>query len=190
MTTRAATWPSGTRVVWRDLTWGEYRDARSRLGPPAEIALHVYKLCVIHGPRPEEIPAGIMMWIYKDQLEKSPFSGAFQTIPLPLENARKKVGDSYLLCAQAFIASVFKIPFEVMDGWSAETLLVRLAQAEFVSGVPLNPVDPKTAKSAKGGNKRPKKPLTDAQQAVIERRNDPAFNRRPRQTGPGTRRAS
>ena len=181
MTTRAATWPSGTRVVWRDLTWGEYRDARSRQGPPAEVALHVYKLCVVHGPRPEEIPAGIMMWIYKDQLEKSPFSGSFQTLSLPLENARKKVTDSYLLCAQAFIASVFKIPIEVMDGWDSETLLTRLAQAEFVSGVPLNPMDPKSVKDSKSKLQRKKKQLTDAQQIALERRNDPAFNRRPGQ---------
>jgi hypothetical protein len=102
-----------------------------------------------------------------DELENSPFSGSFQNLSLPLEESRNKIRSNYLLSAQAFIASVFKIPFEDMNDWDADTLLTRLAQAEFVSGVPLNPVDPKTKKTNKKAP-RPSK-LTETQRKVMER---------------------
>jgi len=184
MMTRAATWPSGTRIVWRSLTWGEYRDVRSRQGPPAEKALQVYELCIIDGPRPDEIPAGIMMWLYQDTLEKSPFSGSFQAISGPLQWHREKISNTYLLCAQALVASVLRVPFEVMDTWDAETFFTRVAQAEFIAGVPLNPVDPSTVVPDKVGSKRTKKPFTPAQEIAIKRvKDDRAHASRAGQTG-------
>lgn len=172
MITRA-TWPSGATVVYRSLTWGEYREVSSLQGPPAEKALELYKRCVTEGPREDKVPAGIMMWIYQSELGRSPFSGSFQAIAGQLDQARAKVTDSYLLCAQAMIASVFKISFEEMNAWDANTFLTRLSQAEFISGVPLNPVDP-TAPKDKKGNTRRKKPLTPAQQKVMEKRSPTA----------------
>lgn len=181
MPSRAAIWPSGTRVTWRGLTWGEYREVQAHQGPPAEKALEVYQKCLIEGPRPNEIPAGIMMWVYNYELENSPFSGSFQSLSLPLEKARAKVSGTYLLSAQAFIAAVFKLPFAEMDKWDAETFLTRLAQAEFVSGAPLNPVDPQ-AQPAQKAPARPKKPLTDGQKIALERRQ----NDRPNPKGTAT----
>lgn len=176
MSIRAATWPSGTRIVWRGLSWGQYREVHSHQGPPAEKALKVYQYCVTEGLAPEQIPAGIMMWLYQYEMENSPFSGSFRAISGPLQKYREKITGTYLLSAQAFIASVFKIPFEKMDEWDTETFLTRLAQAEFVSGVPLNPVDPTTTAKGASGNKmetrRPKKPLTEVQQIALERHND------------------
>jgi len=173
MTTRAATWPSGTRVVWRSLAWGEFRELHALNVTPAERALLVYQACVIEGPPPETLPAGIMMWICMDELENTPFSGSFQNLSLPLEESRAKVRGNYLLSAQAFIASVFKIPFGDMDDWDANTLLTRLAQAEFVSGVPLNPVDPKAAKTAKGRPAARLSKLTDTHRKILEKRGTP-----------------
>jgi hypothetical protein len=170
MSIRVAIWPSGTRVTWRSLSWGEYRKIKSLPGPPAEKALEVYTLCVTEGPRPDEIAAGIMMWLSQYELDSSPFSGSFQTLSGPLQQIRDKVSSTYLLSAQAFIAAVFKIPFEKMDEWDSDTFLTRIAQAEFMSGVPLNPVDPMAIKSGKSKIKQGKKPLTNAQQIAIDRR--------------------
>lgn len=180
MPTRAAIWPSGTRVVWRDLTWGEHRKVRSHQGPPAEKALEVYQTCVLEGPEPDRVPAGIMMWIFQVTIEQSPFSGTLKSLSLPLEEKRQRVTGSFLLSAQALIASVFKVPFETMDTWDGDTFLTRIAQAEFIAGVPLNPVDPNAKKQ--GNKKRPKKPLTNAQQMAIDRKNE---NARPNQSSSG-----
>lgn len=178
MSTRVATWPIGTRVTWRGLTWGEYRKIQSLQEPPAVKALEVYNLCKIEGPRPDEVSAGIMMWIFQYELEKSPFSGSFTAISGPLQQSREKVTNTYLLSAQAFIASVFKVPFEKMDEWNSDMFLCRLAQAEFIAGVPLNPVDPAVSKpnALVDKGKRPKKPLTTAQQIAFERRNNDRLN--------------
>ena len=171
MPMRAATWPRGTRVVWRDLTWAEFREIRSIQAPPAVRALEVYKICVISGPLPEEVPAGIMMWLAINELENSPFIGTFKSLSLPLEEARQKVNGTFLLSAQAFIASVLRISFKEMDEWDGETFLTRLAQAEFIAGVPLNPLDPNAPQDAKGKKVR-KKSLTNAQQIALERRHE------------------
>lgn len=173
MITRAAVWPSGTRVVWRSLTWGEYRDLKSLQGVPAEKALEVYKLVLLDGPGPDKVPAGIMLWIGNHELEQTPFGGAFQILNKSLQEARAKVQTSYLLSAQAFISSVFKIPFGDMNAWDSDTFLQRLAQAEFVSGVPLNPVDPSAPVSKELRQSRKKKPLNNTQQMAVERKYGP-----------------
>lgn len=173
MTTRAAIWPSGTRVVWRSLNWGEYRKVRSFQGPPAERALELYKLTVTSGPAPDQLPAGIMMWMYQDEMENNPFSGTFRNLSRGLNQARLKVNSTYLISAQALIASVLRIPFEDMEKWDAETFLTRLAQAELISGSPFNPVDPEATDSGKASanqkGKTPKKPLTHANKRAIEK---------------------
>src|SRR5665213_2707645 len=172
MSIRVATWPNGTRVAWRSLSWGEYRKIVSLQGPPAEKAFETYTLCVTDGPRPDRIAAGIMMWLWQYELENSPFSGSFKSISGPLQEFRDRVHDKYLLSAQAFIAAVFKIPFEKMDEWDSDTFLTRLAQAELMSGVPLNPVDPTATQSgsSKGKLARPKKSLTNAQQMAVDKK--------------------
>lgn len=173
MSIRVAVWPSGTCITWRPMSWGEYRKIQSLQEPPAAKALEVYTLCRVEGPYPDKVMAGPMMWIFQYELENSPFSGSFQTLSLPLEQARAKLAGTYLLTAQAFISSVFKIPFEKMEEWDAETFLLRVAQAEFIAGVPLNPVDPKTIKSPKmgqGNKANPnKKQLTTTQQMALDR---------------------
>jgi hypothetical protein len=168
MVVRFATWPSGTSVSWRSLTWGEYKRIQSLQACPAEKALEVYNLVMISGPDPAELLAGIMMWIYQNEMTNTPFTGEFTTISRPLAESREKV-KSFLYCAQAFVASVFKIPFEVIDTWDSETLLTRVAQAEFVSGVPLNPTNPNTSPEAA---KKPKKELTKTQQIAVDRKNE------------------
>jgi hypothetical protein len=173
MPTRA-TWPDGISVTFRSLTWGEYRDVQSLQGPPAEKALEVYHLCIIDGPTPERVPAGIMMWLFQNEITRSPFTGSFQAISVPLQKFREKVTGNYLLSAQAMIASVFKIPFETMDNWDSNTFFTRLAQAEFVSGVPLNPIDPNSPVNKQGQPMRKlKKQLTPAQMIATERKYGP-----------------
>jgi hypothetical protein len=175
MTTRVAVWPSGTCVVWKAITWGEYRRIRALPEPPAVKAMAVYSFCRVEGPQPNEVIAGIMMWISQYELENSPFAGSFTALSLPLEQARAKVANTYLLSAQAFIASVLKVPFDKMEEWDADTLLIRLAQAELIAGVPLNVVDPstnQTSKMAKSDTTIRKKPLTSNQQTALARRNE------------------
>lgn len=170
MTVRVATWPSGTRVSWRSPSWGEYKEVNSFHGPPAERAQKLYELIKIDGPSIDRVPAGIPMWLLQYEMENSAFSGTFQALSQQLEQFRNKVRDTYLLSAQAYIASVFKVPFEKMDEWDSDTFLTRLAQAELVSGSTLNPMDPQASKSrnSKVDAKRPKKPLTPTQQKVVD----------------------
>jgi hypothetical protein len=113
-----------------------------------------------------------MMWLWQYELENSPFSGSFNSISGPLQEFRDRVHNKYLLSAQAFIAAVFKIPFEKMDDWDSDTFLTRLAQAELMSGVPLNPVDPTATQLGVPTGKlaRPKKPLTNIQQMAVDRK--------------------
>ena len=170
MITRA-TWPDGISVVFRSLSWGEFRKVQSLQGSPAEKALEVYKCCLVEGPTVERIPAGIMMWVYQTEMTQSPFAGSFQALSVPLQEIRNTVTNNYLLCAQAMIASVFKIPFTEMDTWDSDTFFTRLAQAEFVSGVPLNPVDPSVPVDKKGRPmKKLKKQLTTAQALAIDKK--------------------
>jgi len=164
-----ATWPSGT-ITFRSLAWGEYREIRSLLAPPAEKALQVYNKCIVSGPTVDRVAAGIMIWVYQKAYLDSPFSGSFPSISQALEHGRVAVGSAYLLTAQAMIASVFKVPFETMDQWDSDRFFTRLAQAEFISGVPLNPIDPAVPLDKKGRPKKQKKAFTDAQKIAIERK--------------------
>lgn len=172
MSIRVATWPSGTRVVWKELTWGEYKRINSSQSPIVVKAYEVYGLCIVEGPQPEEVTAGIMMYIYQYEIDSSPFAGTFRSISGPLQYYREKVSSTYLLSAQALIASVLRVPFETMETWTSDTFLTRLAQAELIAGVPLNPVDPATLPNNQTNDKkqRPKRPLTNAQQIAIERK--------------------
>lgn len=175
MLTRAI-WPSGVSVTYRSLTWGEFREIGSLQGSSAEKALELYKKCVVDGPREDRVPAGIMMWLFNNEFGQNPFTGSFHAISAPLQQTRDAVTGSYLLCAQAMIASVFKIPFDIMDTWDAKTFLTRLSQAEFIAGVPLNPVDPSVPQDKKNSKGRPKKSLTQAQQMAVERHQNDRSN--------------
>jgi hypothetical protein len=59
-----------------------------------------------------------------------------------------------------------------MDSWDQETFLKRLAQAEFISGRPLDPVDPKATKAPDMKQKRPRKELTASQIEALKRRGE------------------
>lgn len=169
MVSKRATW-GRISVTWRSIQWGEYRKIRSLQAMPAEKALEVYKLVKLEGPDADTLPSGIMMWIYRYEMEENPFSGDFKKISGPLEQKRQEVIGNYLISVQGFIASVFKTPFAEMDTWDSETLLRRLAQAEFFTGVTLNPTNP----DAPTGKltKKPKKSLTPAQEKAVERRQE------------------
>lgn len=169
MANRIATWPSGTRVVWRPLTWAEFKKARSYKGPEAVQALELYRLCKLEGPAPEFLPAGPMLWIRKYELEQSPFTGDFTKLSSQLQKSRDDVSNSYLIAAQALIVAMFRIPFSEVEGWDADTFLRRLAQAEFIAGKPLDPINPAATPNAPS---KPRKQLTSRQALSLKRKHE------------------
>lgn len=136
-----ASWPSGVCVIWRSLTWKEYRALSSLpVGDQARY-IAVYRQVLIAGPPAEKVPAGIAVWIGRYELENNPFSGNLK----PIQVQRKKSaawGQSYLNASRAIVAWAFGYKFEELDEWDANTFFNRLAQAEYIFGKPFDPQDP------------------------------------------------
>lgn len=168
MANRIGIWPSGTKVVWRPLSWGEYQKMNSLSSSKEENAVELYKLCRISGPATEKVTAGIVSWIYNYEMKGSFFSGDFQKVVNALHKNREWLSTNYIHAAQALIGHVFHTPFEEMKNWDEDTFLHRLVQAEFISGKPLDPVNNSVKEVS--SNKRQKKQLTEAQRLAIERR--------------------
>jgi hypothetical protein len=142
MSFRKATWPSGTLVIWRPLTWTEFRFIAEGDGPVWAKYLQVYETCLQQGPRVDVVGYGIVEWIGKYELLNSPFTGNYKTIVKSLQEKRAWVTGSYLNSARALVSAIFKYRFEEIDDWDADKFMSRLAQAEFVMGRPLEPSDP------------------------------------------------
>lgn len=144
-----ATWPSGFVIVWRDLTWEEFDRTCGGVDPydiPPEVALEVYKACVLEGPDLRMLTAGISYWIARHQVENNPFTGSANSLIYALNTSRGAVQNDYLLGAQAVVAHVFDYKIEEIKTWTATKFFLRLAQAEIVVGSQINPAVPESPK--------------------------------------------
>lgn len=145
--------PAYYSVAWRDLTLDEHRRFRSRADNLRLVYCDIYEACLLEGPGLEQAPAGIVCWIAKQQLEENPFSGGFKAIAKSLVQARARVENSWFLNAQAVLAATFRYTLEEVESWPPSVFFERVAQAEMLTGVPLNPEDPD--KPSKGKSKGP-----------------------------------
>lgn len=172
-----AAWKDGTAVVWKGLSWAEYRTFSRRLQAesPIEVYIDLYRALVVEGPDVGEAPAGVVEFVAKSMLETNPFGGQFPDIQHAL-TVRRDAQD-YLQNAKALVAGIFRYTFEEIDTWDADTFFDRVAKAEFLAGKTLDPENPAevaAALEAKRSGKQPpqrrkKKPLTEAQQMVLDR---------------------
>lgn len=160
-------------VIWRALTWKEYKHFQMMFDPncPMDTYLQVFKTVVVACPweKPDLIPAGIVEQVARQQLDDNPFSGTFKTIASALTYKRMQLYGSYLELARAVVAGTFRMPFEQLDEMDPDTFFMRLAQAEFINGSPLDPANPEEEKDPKKKQPRPKRALTMAQQMAKER---------------------
>ncbi len=170
-----AQWRDGYQVVWRNLTWAEYKKFQTRyeespFQEPMDVALDIYRLVYIKGPDPDFVPAGIPSYICKQQMLNNPFSGRYEDLVPAVEMARQLVNRNYLVAAKGIIASTLNYTIEQVESWDPNTFFLRLAQTELTTGRTFDLVDPKAPKDAKGNPiKKPHRPLTQAQQAAIDR---------------------
>ena len=175
-----AKWQDGFEVVWRNLSWSEYKQFQSRFDnspfiEPIGIALDIYKLVLIEGPDPAFVPAGIPAYICKHQMLNNPFSGRYEDVATALELSRRAVTGDYLQSAKALIASALHYRLEEIDQWDPNKFFIRLAQTEIALGRPFDPVNPKKKRRGQAAKDDPevqqilKKKLTPAQELAIER---------------------
>jgi hypothetical protein len=136
------TWPGGTRVRFRTLTWREFQYFQRLAVPKGVRNLEVYKTCLISGPPPDQVPAGVVSWIGCEQIEESPFSGKFKLVQQYLQLGRGWLGGSYLNQAQALVAGTFHYTIEQVEQMDPEIFFKRLAAAELLVGKQLEPADP------------------------------------------------
>ena len=155
-----ATWWIGDEPVtfiWRSLNWKEYRQVSGLLDYAKYAA--VYRIVLIAGPAIEHVPAGIMQWIGRYELDNNPFSGELKPIQLQRQRSEEWAG-GYLNAARGIVSWAFNYKFEEIDTWDAPTFFNRLAQAEYVFqkylfGKPFLPEDPNAPKPPE---KKPQKP--------------------------------
>ena len=167
-----ATWPSGFTVMWRNLTWVEYRrfHAAFEMSPfvePMKLALEIYKTVYIDGPDVNSVPAGIPAFICKQQMINNPFGGSFADLSQAIGLARQAVNGDYLLLAKGIIASTLHYKIEEIDQWDPNTFFIRLAQAEVATGRTINPVNPSIQQSQQA--QKAKRPLSSTQQKAADR---------------------
>ena len=145
-----ATWPGGTRVRFRTLTWKEFQHFSTLpLSKPAR-NLAVYQACLLSGPPPDQVPAGVVAWIGCEQIDQSPFGCKFKILNQYLQLGRNWLGSSYIHQAQALVAGTLHYTPEQVESMDAETFFKRLAAAELLVGKRLDPADPaKTEKERK-----------------------------------------
>lgn len=168
--------------------------------PEMLVYTDVYRTAVLEGPPADTATAGLVAFIGDTLLEQSPYSGAFPLVQQALAIKRTELQGNYLKAARAVVGSLFQKSDVEMDAWDAETFFDYVARAEFVSGRKLDPADPTAKKpEPKGKAKRPlpqqgiveqqvtatrepgpppedpaprltRRPLTPAQQIVVDRR--------------------
>lgn len=160
-------------IVWRALNWKEYSQLRSTYDPanPMETFIEVFKQVVEYCPWAdlEKVPAGIIEQVARQQMDDNPFSGTFKTIASAITYKRMQLYSSYLQMARAVVSATFRMPFEQLDEMDPDTFFLRLAQAEFINGSPLEPSNPEEEKDPKKKKQRPKKAMTMAQEMARER---------------------
>jgi len=144
-------------VKWRDLNYSELQGFRQTREHSRIVFTRIYEACVVDGPSLDDIPAGIAVWIAKQQLEQNPFNGRYETIAPALEAARSKVTANWRKAACAVVAGTFRYSLEEIDSWPPDVFLERLAMAELLTGIPVNPADPKAPQKQKPG-KTPARP--------------------------------
>jgi hypothetical protein len=144
--------PNGTRVLWRALTWKEFKTFSEKYGHieltqiyPMGLYMEIYELLLVAGPHPSEVTAGIAANVALQQLQNNPYSGDIDAVVSKLVEKRNWIKSSYLEGCRAVVAATFHIPFETMDTWEPDTLFERFAQAEHAVGMQWNPADPRAA---------------------------------------------
>jgi hypothetical protein len=154
-------------VVWRGLTWKEYKQITARYGEPRLRQVTAYQACLVEGPALEAAPAGIVAWIGRQQIDESPFTGGFKVLQKTLARERERLGSSALEAAKSVIAWAFRYTLEEIDNWPAELLLERWARAEYVLGAKLDPQDPNAPPptAADEARKPPRRPRGLGQKA-------------------------
>jgi hypothetical protein len=180
MASFVADWADGTRIVWRSVTWEEYRRFRSRIkAKPLGASLEIYEAVLLHGPPLDQVPAGVCSYIAQAVMASNPFSGNYDDVKRSLDVNRHNLASSWLVTAKALICHIFDYTFEEVDKWDADKFFERLVQAEFIAGKPLEPAKPKPQKKKSAGgdlfqqereqSDKDRKPLTRAQQMVMDR---------------------
>jgi hypothetical protein len=179
MTAFVAQWPSGRWVKFRSLTWAEYREFEPRLRNPdlaANVYLDVYRRVFLSGEDWRTSTAGMVEYVGRVLTEQNPFNGRYHDVARALELKRIEFKQDYLQAAKAVVASIFHYSFEEIDRWDPETFFERLAQAEYITGRKIEPVDPNAKKKkTRPGEEKPErrsKPLSDAQRMVLDRVNE------------------
>lgn len=169
-----AQWRDGFEVVWRSLTWAEYKSFKHRYDQspfeePMDVALDIYKLVYSQGPDPKYVPAGILGYICKQQMRNNPYSGRYEDIAPAVKLARQVVTSNYLLSAKGMIAAALNYRPEEIDNWDPNTFFIRLAQAEVATGRNFDPVNPKAPQTLDAPIQSTKKSLTTSQQKALKR---------------------
>jgi len=149
--------PNGTQVVWRALTWIEFKKISEEYGhipltqiSPADLYQAVYAKILIAGPAPETVTAGIASNVALQQLQGNAFSSDIDSVKRKLNGKRAWIQNNYLEACRAVIAATFHTSFETMDQWDEDTLFERFAQAEYATGVQWNPASPRVKARKKG----------------------------------------
>lgn len=137
-----ASWASGQTIQFRLLTWKEYRYATALAVTEAERDLWLYERVLVRGPKPEDVPAGIVFWLGQYLIDGSPFSETVESVKKFRQLTQQWFENSYLEQARAIISATFHVPFEAIDDWDHETFFQRLIAAEMLIGKRMEPVSP------------------------------------------------
>lgn len=184
-----ARWPSGRFVHWRSLSFSEFRGFQQRLErgePAASVYLDAYALAYVEGAPVEGDPllvatGGMVLFVGEALIARNPFTGSTALVEEALAQKRQEVGSNYLLACRGILAALFHYSFEEIDTWDAATFFERVAQAEIVSGKPLDVAGPEKPKTQKG-KPDPAGSRVEVEQQVSVRRNGPP----PASSGEGT----
>lgn len=125
----------------------------------------------------EYVTAGVVDFLGRKLLKDSAFGGDINKMKAALIEKRNDLDGNYYEQCKAVIAGVFRYTFEEIESWDEDTFFEVLAKAELISGENLEPrlvgedgnSEPVTAQS-KASPKVPKRPLTQAQKMVLERK--------------------
>lgn len=128
-----AEWPSGLEIIFRPLTLKEYRLYAPIYDGDGELALRLYELTKITGPKPEYLPAGIGFNIASLLLD-SPYSNQVEKVRPVLNKCREEVSASYIETVVGVLAHTFRMSFSEIEDLPPEIFFKRVAQAEVVLG--------------------------------------------------------
>ena len=156
MTKFIARWRNGRELIFRPLTWAEYRrfEQEALYRPEMSVYCDIYRAAVLQGPAlgvlqapsATDASAGLVEFVGRTLFDESVFSGRYADVKQALEIKRTALQSNYLLAARAVIGSLFHKTDEEMDAWDADTFFDYVARAEFISGRPFEPGDPNASK--------------------------------------------